>query len=155
MVGDWNGDGRDSVGVFDPSTATWYLRNTPTQGCRTTVPSKYAAPGWTPVVGDWSGTGNTSLGVVNPAGNWYLRNTPTQGPPTTTPFQYGGAGWNAFFMAGGTSQTGGSGQPGIVGQPSNNTLAVGAGSTSSTTPTGTTGQTGGTGSTAPRFRRPP
>ena len=31
LVGDWNADGVDSVGVFRPSTATFYLRDTLSQ----------------------------------------------------------------------------------------------------------------------------
>src|SRR5262249_24098329 len=27
VVGDWDGDGVATIGVFDPATATWYLRN--------------------------------------------------------------------------------------------------------------------------------
>jgi hypothetical protein len=27
VVGDWNGDGTTSIGVLDPTTMTWYLRN--------------------------------------------------------------------------------------------------------------------------------
>ena len=118
VYGDWDGDGEDSIGVFDPSTATWYLRNTPTAGAPDYGPIQYGEPGWTPVVGDWSGDGNTAIGVYSPSGTWYLRNSLTQGPPTITPFRYGGAGWGGFFLPGGTSQTGGSGQiPSGSGQP--------------------------------------
>jgi hypothetical protein len=26
-AGDWDGDGKDTVGLFDPVNSTWYLRN--------------------------------------------------------------------------------------------------------------------------------
>ena len=32
VAGDWDGDGRDSIGVFDPGTAGWYLKNTASLG---------------------------------------------------------------------------------------------------------------------------
>src|SRR5262249_27114185 len=41
-------------GVFDPTTGTWYLRETNTPGAPDIVPFAYGAPGWTPVVGDWN-----------------------------------------------------------------------------------------------------
>ena len=28
IVGDWNGDGKDTIGLYDPATSTFYLRNT-------------------------------------------------------------------------------------------------------------------------------
>ena len=27
VVGDWNGDGKTTIGVVDPGSMTWYLRN--------------------------------------------------------------------------------------------------------------------------------
>jgi hypothetical protein len=32
VAGDWNGDGVDTPGFFDPRTATWQLRNSNTTG---------------------------------------------------------------------------------------------------------------------------
>src|SRR5262249_29649839 len=32
VVGDWDGDGKTTVGAFDPSTGTWYLRNSNSAG---------------------------------------------------------------------------------------------------------------------------
>ncbi|MEQ1786853.1 MAG: peptidase M23, partial [Acidimicrobiales bacterium] len=32
VVGDWNGDGRDGIGLYRPSVGTWYLRETATGG---------------------------------------------------------------------------------------------------------------------------
>jgi hypothetical protein len=109
IVGDWNGDGRDSIGVFDPSTATWYLRNSNSPGAPDIAPFQYGAPGWIPVVGDGEHTGHTGIGVFDPtAGNWYLRNEAGPGAPDANPggvpFAYGAPGWTP--VAGDWSEAG-------------------------------------------------
>ncbi len=95
LLGDWNGDHKDTVGTFDPRTATWYLRNENTPGAADVVaPFPYGAPGWIPVVGDWTGSGKDGIGVFDPnTATWYLKNTPGPGAPDIAPFQYGAPGW--------------------------------------------------------------
>ena len=69
---DWNGDGVDGVAVFDPRSATWYLRDSASGGAATRF--QYGAPGWTPVCGDWDGDGDDNIGVYDPAtATWHLR----------------------------------------------------------------------------------
>jgi hypothetical protein len=94
LAGDWNGDGKTTLGVFDPNTATWYLKNSNTAGGPDIAPFRYGAPGWIPVVGDWDGNGTVTIGVVDPATmTWYLRNSNSAGAPDITPFRFGGPGW--------------------------------------------------------------
>lgn len=80
VVGDWNGDGTDTVGVFESSTGTWYLTNSLTDGV---VPGFQFGPpssGWIPVTGNWDLLGGDSVGFYDPAnGLFRLRNTNTQG----------------------------------------------------------------------------
>src|SRR6266852_4063566 len=93
LVGDWTGVGEDGVGVFDPSTGFWYLRNTPSPGAPDITPFAFGVSGWIPVTGDWTGSGKTGIGVVDPATEtWYLRNTPSAGAPDITPFAFGAPG---------------------------------------------------------------
>src|SRR5205823_3913371 len=85
-------------GVFDPATATWYLRSSNTAGAPDSGPFQYGAPGWTPVVGDWNDDGTFTVGVVNPLGpggtlQWFLRNSNSSGTPDFTPFTFGLSGW--------------------------------------------------------------
>ena len=54
LAGDWNGDGVDTVGVYVPSTGTWFLRNSSSAG-PADLTFVYGAPGMTPVVGNWDG----------------------------------------------------------------------------------------------------
>jgi len=84
VVGDWNGDGQDSTGLFFPSDGTWHLRNELSAG-----PSDYifkrAKKGRedevVPVVGDWDGDGRDSTGAYFPwDGTWHLRNELSAGP---------------------------------------------------------------------------
>jgi hypothetical protein len=99
VVGDWNGDGVTTVGVFDPigqfgqPPATWYLRNSNSPGAPDFAPFAYGGAGWRPVVGDWDGDGITTIGVVNPLGTWYQRNSNSPGAPSVAPIAYGAPGW--------------------------------------------------------------
>ncbi|MCI0459880.1 MAG: VCBS repeat-containing protein [Gemmataceae bacterium] len=96
VAGDWDGVGADGIGVFDPTTAVWYLRNSVNAGApNVTSPFPYGAPGWVPVVGDWNGDGIDSIGVFDPTtATWYLRNQNFAGSPDVAiPFQFGAPGW--------------------------------------------------------------
>src|SRR5262249_7161856 len=54
VAGDWNGDGRDTIGVFDPA-ARWYLKNTIAPGAPDIAPFAYGVGTWGPVPGEWTG----------------------------------------------------------------------------------------------------
>jgi parallel beta-helix repeat protein len=84
-----------TVGVFNPSTATWYLRNSNSPGTPDAGQFQYGGVGWIPVVGDWNGDGITTIGVVDPSTmTWYLRNSNSPGSPdVAAPFRYGQPGW--------------------------------------------------------------
>jgi hypothetical protein len=86
---------QDTVGVFDPVTANWYLRSSNSSGTPNAGQFQYGAPGWVAVVGDWNGDGTTTIGVVDPATmTWYLRNENSAGAPdVAAPFRYGLPGW--------------------------------------------------------------
>jgi hypothetical protein len=96
LVGDWNGDGTDTVGVYNPTTGVFYLRNTNNAGVAD-VAFGYGpgGQGWKPLVGDWNGDGTDTVGVYNPTtGVFYLRNTNNAGVADLA-FGYGpgGQGW--------------------------------------------------------------
>ena len=88
VSGDWNGDGRDGMGVF--SNGNWYLRNSTTSGAPD-ISFAYGAPGYVPVVGDWNGDGKDTVGVYFD-GWFYLRNSNTPGPPDIV-VHYGAPGY--------------------------------------------------------------
>jgi hypothetical protein len=53
LVGDWDGDGDDTIGVFDPLTATWLLRNSNSSGAPDVEPFPYGAGLWQPLAGNF------------------------------------------------------------------------------------------------------
>ena len=81
IAGDWDGDGIDSIGVYDPNTTRFALRDSNSAG-----PASYmfvvGQPGRIPVMGDWDRNGTDTAGVYNPAtGQFALRNIHFGGPP--------------------------------------------------------------------------
>jgi endoglucanase len=52
VVGDWNGDGKVTIGVFD-SGGNWLLRNSNSAGPPDITPFHYGLLNWTPVSGNW------------------------------------------------------------------------------------------------------
>src|SRR4051812_47526162 len=65
-----------TAGVFDPKTATWYLRNSNTAGGPDAGQFRYGSPGMVPVAGDWDGNGSSTPGVFDPkTATWYLRDS--------------------------------------------------------------------------------
>jgi urease beta subunit len=86
----------DTVGLYDPTTGTFYLRNSNSPG-NADWAFNYgpAGLGWQPIAGDWNGDGIDTVGLYNPAtGVFYLKNTNAPGAADVA-FQYGagGLGW--------------------------------------------------------------
>jgi SpoIID/LytB domain protein len=79
FIGDWNGDGVDTVGLYRESTGYLFLRNSNTQGIAD-IEIYYGDPGDLPVAGDWDGDGDDTVGIYRRSDNsFYLRNSNTQG----------------------------------------------------------------------------
>jgi len=81
IAGDWNNDGATTIGLYDPSTGTWHLRNTNSAGdddlTFTFGPTNSTQM---PVTGDWNGDGITTVGLYNSStGAWSLRNANSTG----------------------------------------------------------------------------
>ncbi len=94
LVGDWDGDGDDTIGVYRRQTATFLLRNSNTVG-GPDISVAYGVPSSptddVPVVGDWDGDGDDTIGVFRRSTNtWLLRNSNTAGSAQiTTPYGSG------------------------------------------------------------------
>ena len=101
VAGDWNGDGIETVGLYDPATQTFYLRNTNTTGpADLTFTFTGAGPGWRPIAGDWNGDGIDTVGLYDPAtSTFYLRNSNTTGGADLT-FVFGTPGTDRWPLAG-------------------------------------------------------
>jgi hypothetical protein len=76
VVGDWDGTGTSKIGLYRPSTGTWFLDyngNGIFDG--PTVDRQYQYGGLAgdiPVVGDWSGTGSSKVGIFRSGFLWLL-----------------------------------------------------------------------------------
>jgi hypothetical protein len=84
VVGDWDGDGVDTIGIYRDNT--FYLYGSNTKGSAdesAKVVVEFGQPGDIPVVGDWDGDGVTTIGVYR-FGTFLLRNSNTPGPPDLT-----------------------------------------------------------------------
>ncbi|MEX2322679.1 MAG: hypothetical protein WEA29_02760 [Acidimicrobiia bacterium] len=79
FVGDFNGNGVDTVGLHRESTGFVYYRNTHTQGVADNQ-FFFGNPGDKIFAGDWNGDGIDTVGIYRPGnGTVYLRFTNTQG----------------------------------------------------------------------------
>ena len=79
FTGDFDGNGRDEIGLHRESTGLVYLRYTLTTGFADTQ-FFYGLPGDFLVAGDWDGNGTDTPAIYRPSeGNWYFRLANTQG----------------------------------------------------------------------------
>ncbi len=85
-----------AIGVYNPASSTFYLRNTPTTGTADAAFAYGAAnSGWITITGDWDGDGKDTIGMYDPStSRFYLRNSNDAGYATIS-FVYGPAngGW--------------------------------------------------------------
>jgi hypothetical protein len=93
IAGDWDGNGTTTVGLYDPSTSTFFLKNSNTAGnADITFGFGTAAAGLLPIAGDWDGNGTTTVGLYDPStSTFFLKNSNTAGVADIT-FSFGWAG---------------------------------------------------------------
>ncbi|MFO7701090.1 MAG: hypothetical protein R6W79_10855, partial [Acidimicrobiia bacterium] len=79
FVGDFDGDGIDTVGLHRTATGLVYMRNSHTQG-NADIQFIFGDPADRIVAGDWQGTGTDSVGLFrDQQARFYLRFTNTPG----------------------------------------------------------------------------
>ncbi|HJS19261.1 MAG TPA: metallophosphoesterase [Anaerolineales bacterium] len=79
VVGDWDGDGDDTIGIY--RNGSFYLRNSNTVGYADLV-IPFGLPGDQPIAGDWDGDGDDTIGVYRSStGTFFLRNSNSSGVP--------------------------------------------------------------------------
>jgi hypothetical protein len=77
IVGDWDGNGTDTIGIY--RNGTFYLRNSNTIGFADLV-FAFGVQGDQPIAGDWNGDGVDTIGVYRTnTGQFLLRNSNTDG----------------------------------------------------------------------------
>jgi len=100
LVGDWDGDGIATVGIYRKSTNTFYLKNSNAGGTPLAYTFTFGQPGDLPVVGDWTHGGHDMIGVYRPGtGQFLLRTSFSAGPPDIT-ITFGGINVNNRPFAG-------------------------------------------------------
>lgn len=88
VSGDFNGDGKDTIGVYRPSTLMFYLRNTNSAGAPD-ISFSYGLKAAIPVFGDWDGDGDETVGLYDQTtGYWYL-NQANDGSGAELEFPFG------------------------------------------------------------------
>jgi hypothetical protein len=95
----------DTVGLYDPTTPVFDLKNSNSAGSPdATIPASWAAAGWIPVAGDWDNNGSDTIGFYNPTtSQWYLKNSNDAIPPglgDVPTFMYGPANSKLLPIAG-------------------------------------------------------
>ena len=95
IAGDWNADGYDGAGFFEPDTALFRLKNTNRNTADDDVtPFVFGAAGFIPIAGDWNWDGRDTVGAYDPdSSTFYLRNSNESGLPDAGAFSYGRPGW--------------------------------------------------------------
>src|SRR3712207_8158248 len=67
LVGDWNGDGVDTVGLYDPVGSVFFLRDMNAAGpADLTFNFGPGGAGGRPLVRDWNGDGGDTVGPYDP-----------------------------------------------------------------------------------------
>lgn len=101
VVGDWDGNGTDTIGLYHQPTGTFFLKNSDTAGAADlTFSYGVGGSGWLPLTGDWDGDGIDTVGVYDPnTAFFFLKNSNAAGPADSA-FQYGPGGVDWLPMVG-------------------------------------------------------
>lgn len=93
ITGDWDGDGTDTVGLYDPAGAAFHLKNSHSAGGLADVSFRFGPrhnAGWIPIAGDWDGDGIDTVGLYDPVGSgFHLKNSHSAGGVADLSFRFG------------------------------------------------------------------
>lgn len=78
LIGDWDGNGTDTVGFYRPKTRGFALSNSNTS-FGATVDSVVGNTGDVPVMGDWDGNGTDTIGLYRPSTREFFYGTDASG----------------------------------------------------------------------------
>jgi glucose/arabinose dehydrogenase len=88
LAGDWDGDGADTVGVYNPGTSIFYLDHA-REDALPSLEFQFGNRGSLPVAGDWDGDGHDGIGLYEPrSATFRLKNALSAGSATAT-FRFG------------------------------------------------------------------
>jgi len=116
ISGDWNNDGIDEIGIYDPNTQKFYLRSNNDVGGSAWKTVKYGSYTTNiPITGDWNGDGTDEVGVYNPTQHmFYLRSNNDPSGSIWKFVRYGATSdnqpiigdWNGLYISCAKVQTG-------------------------------------------------
>ncbi|AQQ70332.1 putative oligo-1,6-glucosidase 2 [Limihaloglobus sulfuriphilus] len=90
IAGDWDGDGKDTLGIYDPQTGTFFIKNSLAPGKADATFNGLRA-GMVPLAGDWDGDGRDTLGEYDPnSGKFYHYDS--KGELVTQAYRFGSVG---------------------------------------------------------------
>jgi parallel beta-helix repeat protein len=87
IIGDWDGDGDDNIGLYRPGSTTgvFYLDIDNDGGSADIVTPEYGDLGDIPIAGDWDGDGDDNIGVYRPGtGEFFMDATLPEVLPSKT-----------------------------------------------------------------------
>ncbi len=96
VVGDWNSNSYDAVGVFESRSGLFRLKNQNRNSAEADdlEPFIYGDSGFVAIAGDWNSDGMDSVGVYDPTtSSFYLRNSNDSGISDAGQFTFGRPGW--------------------------------------------------------------
>ena len=91
ITGDWDGYLGDGIGLYDPISWKFYLRNAPTAGGNADIVISMGVWGDKPIAGDWDGDGRDDIGVYRPTNQTFYFHM-LDGDPAPAPIWYGNPG---------------------------------------------------------------
>jgi hypothetical protein len=88
IAGDWNGDGFDTVGIYNSENAIFYLKNSLEPG-DADIMIRGIKSGWIPITGDWDGDGADEVGEYDPESAIFYHYD-SDGEMYSKPYSHGG-----------------------------------------------------------------
>ncbi|PXF60541.1 MAG: hypothetical protein C4B59_09145 [Candidatus Methanogaster sp.] len=85
VIGDWDGDGDDNIGLYRPGSTTgvFYLDIDNDGGAADIVTPEYGDLGDIPIAGDWDGDSDDNIGVYRPGTGEFFLNASMPSVPKT------------------------------------------------------------------------
>jgi len=89
IAGDWDGDGKDTIGLYQPSTGTFFLKNSNEKGSADLTFSFGPKEGVTPIAGDWDGDGKDTIGLYQKSNRTFFLTNVNNGGDADLVFPFG------------------------------------------------------------------
>jgi hypothetical protein len=91
IMGNWTGQGKDTVGLYRPSTHEFILSNSNMEPTAN-IDVAFGNPGDIPLVGDWTGQGKDTIGLYRPSTHEFILSNSNTSPAGNTIVTWGNPG---------------------------------------------------------------